>query len=176
MTRFRLNRPGTLLVGLMLGAVVGLNLRGLLPHVPLHASATQGFDNFAIATGLVDDQVEGLYFLDFITGDLRCAVINPKTGKFNSLFTYNVASDFTARGGGQRNAKYLMVTGLANMPRGRSKFQFARSIIYVAEATTGEVAAYTIPWNPAMQAAGKSQSGLFQPLDRAKIRTMTLRE
>ena len=173
MARFQLNRPAILVIGLALGCVIGLNVGGLIPSVPLHATATQGLGNFAIATGLVDESVEGLYFLDFITGDLRCAVINPRTGMFNSLFTYNVASDFAARGGPGK-AKYLMVTGLANIPRGR--VQFARSIVYVAEATTGEVAAYAIPWNSSLQAAGKAQAGVFKPLDKRKIRTMTLRD
>ena len=39
--------------------------------MPLHATATHGLDKFAIATGLVDDSVEALYFLDFLTGDMR---------------------------------------------------------------------------------------------------------
>lgn len=168
------NRSVLVATGLIVGLVVGINLRGRLPSVPLHASATDGLDNFAIATGLVDDSVEGLYFLDFITGDLKCVVVNPKTGKFNSLFSYNIAQDFVSRGGG--NPKYLMVTGLANMPRGRAKFQFSQSIIYIAEATTGEVAAYTIPWSSSAQAAQQPQMGTFQPLDRVKIRTMTLRD
>ena len=58
-----------------------------------------------------------------------------------------------------------MVTGSADMPRGTANFQYAKSIVYVAEASTGQVAAYTIPWNSSMQAAGKPQYGEFQPLD-----------
>ena len=139
--------------GIVLGLIIGLNMQGLWPSVPLHASATHGFDKFAIATGLVDDSVEALYFLDFLTGDMRAAVINPKTGKFNSFFTRNIAADF---GGAGRNSGYLMVTGSVDMPRGTANFQFAKSIVYVAEASTGQVAAYTIPWNSSMQAAGKT--------------------
>jgi hypothetical protein len=69
-----------------------------------------------------------------------------------------------------------MVTGLANMPRGRADFQYAQSIVYVAEATTGQVATYTIPWNSAFQAAGKTQYGEFQPLDKAAFRTAFVRD
>jgi hypothetical protein len=167
------SRAAWLAVGVVLGLIVGLNVSGLWPQVPLHATATQGLDKFAIATGLVDDNVEAIYFLDFLTGDLSAAVINPKTGKFNALFTRNIASDF---GAVNKNARYLIVTGFADMPRGRSNFQFAKSIVYVAEASSGKVAAYTIPWNSANQASGAAQKGEFQPLDVAAFRTTIIRD
>ena len=110
--------PAYLGPGIVLGLVIGLNIEGLWPSIPLHASATHGIDKFAIATGLVDDSVEALYFLDFLTGDMRAAVINPKTGKFNSFFTRNIAADF---GGAGRNSGYLMVTGSVDMPRGTAQ-------------------------------------------------------
>ena len=162
-----------LVAAAVLGLVAGLNLAGVWPSVPLHASATQGLDKFAIATGLVDSEVEALYFLDFLTGDLRAAVIDQKTGKFNAFFTRNIAADFGAVGKG---ARYLVVTGSANMPRGRNNFQYAKSIVYVAEANTGQVAAYTIPWNSSFQASGKPQQGEFQPLDVAQFRTAFVRD
>jgi hypothetical protein len=160
-------------LGTVLGLVIGLNLEGLWPAAPLHASATHGIDKFAIATGLVDNDVEALYFLDFLTGDMRAAVINPKTGKFNSFYTRNIAADF---GGAGRNSGYLMVTGSVNMPRGTNNFQYADSIVYVAEASTGVVAAYTIPWNSSMQAAGRMQYGEFQRLDVQPFRTAFVRD
>jgi hypothetical protein len=166
-------RPACVGAGVILGLVVGLNIQGLWPSMPLHASATHGLDKFAIATGLVDDRVEALYFLDYLTGDLRAAVINPKNGKFNSFFTRNIAADF---GGAGRAMGYLLVTGAANMPRGTANFQYANSIVYVADATTGQVAAYTIPWNSALQAAGKTQYGEFQPLDVQPFRTAFVRD
>src|SRR3954462_9421996 len=159
--------------GLVAGLVVGLNLEGLWPSMPLHASATHGIDKFAIATGLVDGSVEALYFLDFLTGDLRAAVINPKTGKFNSFFTRNIAADF---GGAGRSSGYLMVTGSVNMPRGTANFQYAHSIVYFAEATTGQLAAYPIPWNSTLHAAGKPQQGEFKPLDVQQFRTAFVRD
>ena len=154
--------PFYLAIGLLAGLMVGLNIQGLWPNIPLHATATQGVDKFAIATGLVKNGVEAIYFLDFLTGDLRAAVLNPKTGQFNSRFTYNIASDFDNSG---QKSRYLMVTGLTQIPRGRSNFQFADSSVYIAEASTGKVAVYTIPWNPGMQAAGKPQNGPLVPLN-----------
>jgi hypothetical protein len=167
------NGSACLAAGIVLGLVVGLNLTGLWPNVPLHATATHGLDKFAIATGLVDDSVEALYFLDFLTGDLRAAVINPKTGKFNAFFTRNIAADF---GGAGRSSGYLLVTGFADMPRGSANFQFSKSIVYVAEASTAQVAAYTIPWNSSLHFAGKTQYGEFQPLDVKPFRTTFIRD
>ena len=166
-------RSAYLGVGVVLGLIIGLNLEGLWPTAPLHASATHGIDKFAIATGLVDSGVEALYFLDFLTGDMRAAVINPKTGKFNSFYTRNIAADF---GGAGRNSGYLLVTGSVDMPRGANKFQYAESIVYVAEAGTGQVAAYTIPWNSSLQAAGTTQYGEFVPLDVQQFRTAFVRD
>jgi hypothetical protein len=162
-----------LTVGVICGLVVGLNVKGLWPTIPLHATSTHGLDKFAIATGLVDNGVEALYFLDYLTGDMRAAVINPKTRRFNSFFTRNIAADF---GGAGRSTGYLMVTGFADMPRATNNFQFAQSIVYVADVTTGSVAAYTIPWNTTMQAAGQTQYGQFEPLDVRMFREQIIRD
>jgi hypothetical protein len=170
--RFK-TRPACLGWGIVLGLIVGLNVQGIWPSVPLHASATHGVEKFAIATGLVDSNVEALYFLDYLTGDLRAAVINPKNGLFNSFFTRNIAADF---GGAGRSTGYLLVTGTVDMPRGTSRFQFSRSVVYVADATTGQVAAYTIPWNSSLHAAGQPQYGEFQRLDVRAFRTAFVRD
>jgi len=173
MKRLVRTRPACVATGVALGLILGLHIQGIWPRVPLHASATHGIDKFAIATGLVDNGVEALYFLDFLTGDMRAAVINPKTGRFNSFYTRNIALDF---GGAGRNSGYLLVTGSADMPRGTAQFQFARSVVYVAEASTGVVAAYTIPWNSSLQAAGRTQYGEFQLLDVKPFRTAFVRD
>lgn len=173
MNRFFSTRAACWGGGVVLGLIIGLNIQGIWPSVPLHASATHGLDKFAIATGFVDEEVEALYFLDYLTGDLRAAVVNPKTGTFNAFFTRNIAADF---GGAGRTNGYLLVTGQANMPRGAAQFQFARSIVYVADATTGVVAAYTIPWNSTLHFAGRPQYGEFYRLDVRPFRTAFVRD
>lgn len=164
--------------GLAVGLGIGIGLHLLLPAVPVQATATEGFDNFAIATGLADGQVEAVYFLDYATGELRCAVVNPKTGAFNAFFTYNVAADFAKAGAGGGNAKYLMVTGLADLPvpRGGGNNQLGKSIVYIAEANSGVVAAYTIQWNPSLLHAGRPQQGTFRLLDIKPFRSTFIRD
>jgi hypothetical protein len=175
-----------LAMGLVVGAVVGWNADAFFATSDdtlareaqfwnrLNASATENHDNFSIATGLVDAGVEGLYFLDYLTGELKAAVINPKTGLFSAFFQYDIRQDFGATAGG--SPKYLMVTGLVDMPRGRAGFQLARSCVYIADANSGQVAAYVMPWNSSMMAAGKPQTGTFQRLDMKQFRTTMVRD
>ena len=174
----RMNESAVWLTGLAAGLVLGLMAHRMLPQVPVQATATEGFDNFAIATGLADGSVEGVYFLDYLTGELKCAVINPKTGKFTASFTYNVAADFRQAGAGAGNAKYLLVTGIADMPvpRGAGNVQYGKSVVYIAEAQSGLVAAYTIQWNPALLAGNRPQQGSFVLLDFMPFRTTAVRD
>jgi len=177
------NQAAMVVFGLIAGAVlmaawhgVGQNSR---PSVPLswgtqvQATATHGEGNFAIATGFVDDSIEAFYFLDFLTGDLRAAAVSRRTGKFVAFFQRNIQQDFT---GSAKNPKYLMVTGMANIPRGRSNTQVGNSLIYIAEASSGEVAAYALPWNSSLNAKGEGQRGGFVPLARGSFRTTFVRD
>ena len=41
-----------------------MNVVGVWPQVPIHAVATHGQDNFAIATGSLDENVEAIFVLD----------------------------------------------------------------------------------------------------------------
>ena len=70
-------------VGMFAGALVVTGLHRPLARgpmeFPLYASASHGGDGFAMATGNIDEDVDGLYTLDFLTGDLMCWVFNPRT-------------------------------------------------------------------------------------------------
>lgn len=164
--------------GVLVGLLVGIVSQRLLPDTPVHATATEGLDNFAVATGLADQQIEAVYFLDYLTGELKCAVINPKNGKFGAFFSYNAAADFRQAGAAAAGAKYLLVTGVADMPvpRGGGNNQLGKSIVYIAEANSGIVAAYTIQWNPSLLHSGRRQQGTFVLLDIQQFRTTAIRD
>jgi hypothetical protein len=52
-----------------------------------------------------------------------------------------------------------MVTGMCALRRsGGNRLQPSNAMCYVAELTTGKVAAYSIPWSPSMYAAGQPQN------------------
>lgn len=171
-------------VGLAVGGTIGWfaqtdnasSLRvGDLPfEIPLHAAAAQGFENFAVATGPIDQGLEAFYFLDFLTGDLRAVVINTRQAEFGAFFEYNILNDFNA--GSLKNPKYLMVTGEANVPRGRGNTQIGQSIVYITEATSGQMVAYINPWNSSSQAAGRGQKGTFRKFASVQLRSQFVRD
>jgi hypothetical protein len=167
------NHSAVLIVGIVVGAALTAGWHGVTSIPQAHAVATSGSDNFAIATGFVDDQVEALYFLDFLTGDLRCAVVNRKNAAFTAFFQYNVLADFP---GINDKPRFLMVTGMADLQRGRGATQIARSLVYVAEATSGRVAAYAVPYNSTLLAAGAPQTGGFIRIAQGSFRDAFVRD
>jgi len=167
------NHAALLIVGIFVGVLVSSAWWGLGQGVQVQAVATHGEDNFAIATGFVDEGLEAFYFLDFLTGDLRAAVVSRRTGEFIALFEKNVLMDFDTL---PRNPKFLMVTGLANIPRGQAPFQIGQSLIYIAEASSGVVNAYALPWNPSLNAAGRPQQGTFIRMAGGEFRTAFVRD
>jgi len=140
--------------------VVGLVLGGLWPQTPLHTTATDRADTYAIATGYLDQDVEAVYFLDFLTGDLTAAVLGRRPGMFGAVYRYNVLRDLQVDP--TKNPKFLMVTGLADVPRTGGRVEAARAAVYVAEITTGKVAAYLVPWNRSAFNAGQPIAGTLQ--------------
>lgn len=147
----------------------------VLPPVELYATASQAHDNFVIATGFVDEGMEALYFLDFLTGDLKATVINERRPGFAAFYEYNIAADFNL--GTVKNPKYLMVTGVARNARNAGAGgQLSHSILYVVEASTGQLMAYGLPWNPSLAASGKPQRGSFIPIARTALRTAFVRD
>lgn len=172
-TIHKLTLGGAVAVALAAGATAGWLAKpstSLIPPTHVSASATAGAENFAVATGLVDEGVEAFYFLDFLTGKLKATVINTRKGEFGAYFEYDITQDF---GGAGRRPKYLMVTGLVNIPRGRGNSQISRTAIYITEATTGQMAAYVMPWNSSLQAAGKGQQGTFIRVGTVPLRSDT---
>lgn len=162
-----------LVVGMAVGAAVAAGWHGLSSMPRAHAVATHGSDNFAIATGMVEDDVEALYFLDYLTGELRGTIISRRNAAFTGFFTYNVMQDFDGVGDPPR---FLMVTGMANIPRGRGNTQIGKSLVYIAEATTGQVAAYVMPFNSTLWASGAPQQGTFLLVAKGSFRDAIVRD
>jgi hypothetical protein len=185
-------RDRRILAGSMLvvGLAIGLSLGGALTlgvwlghqspaaahwtDLKLKASASHGSDTFAIATGAVDDDVEGLYTLDFLTGDLQCFVINPRTGNFGGWFKTNVASHLGIEKGKKPN--YLLATGLINVQGSGGNQRPAATMCYVVDANTGDVAAFSFPWAKSATAAGMAQATEMRLVGKWKARELNLRQ
>ncbi len=124
----------------------------------LSASASHGGANMAVCTAPVDENAEGFFALDYLTGDLKGWVYYPRRGVFGGLFATNVSP---ALGGIQKNAEYLLVSGGAASPPTGSNVRAAASLLYVVDTKSGQFAAYTIPWSRAGENAGAAQLDTF---------------
>jgi hypothetical protein len=156
-------------IGLAIGMLFALVLAGCWPTAPLHAVATDRTDGFAVATGYCDEAVEAVYFLDFATGDLTAAVVSKQTGRFNAYYTHNVLADLHINPG--KAPRFLLTTGSADLRRtGGKTTQLSRSLVYVAELQSGNVAAYAIPWSSSAWNAGQTMRGQFTLLDVGRFR------
>jgi len=158
----------------VLGVVAGLCLSGFWPNTPLHAVATDRFDTFAICTGPVDDESEAIYFLDFLTGDLRAAVLSPQSGKFAAFYQLNILNHLGVDV--SKNPRYLMVSGISDLRRGAARVRYSRAVVFVAEVTSGRVAAYAIPWAREKFVAGQTIRDSLVPLDVTQFRTAAIRD
>ncbi len=164
------SRPGSALwAGLGVGLVAGMLLAVCWPNVPLHAVSTDRTDGFAIATGYCDESVEAVYFLDFVTGELTAAVVSRQNGRFNAFYTHNVVADLGINPG--KPPRFLLTTGTADLRRSGGKtMALSRSLVYVAELQSGNVAAYAIPWSSSAWNAGQTLSGDFTLLSVGRFR------
>jgi hypothetical protein len=176
-----------LAVGLVLGLAVvagvllGLGSRPsemtlaerLLGETQLRATGATGGKSIALATGVIDEGTEGIFVLDYLTGELQCWVINPRLGTFNSMFKYNVIADLGIEQG--KTPDYVMTTGVADF-RGPTASQVARSVVYVADGNTGNVGCYAVPWNRAAATAGQPLTGPLQRVAVGKARLVAVQE
>ncbi len=162
-----------LLVGVAAGLVAGLNVAGIWPQVPLHAVATHGQENFAICTAPMDDEVEAIFVLDDLTGDLKGTVLNVQMRRFNTLFEYNVLHDLPTPT--TKNPHYRIVSGVANIRQNVQAGQMARSVLYVAEVTSGQMVVYGVPWVPGRGNSMIQVKTTLIPLDKWQFRTTAIR-
>jgi hypothetical protein len=168
-------------LGLSLGGAVALGVllgrRGAteqasfpgLAELRLKAAATHGGETFAIATGPIDDEAEGLFTLDFVTGDLMCTVINPRNYSFGGQFGINITSALPAEKA--KKPSYLIATGSINARTGS-----AGCICYVVDANTGDVAAFSFPWTKSLTSVGVPQMQPMRQVGKWQARSVNLRQ
>ena len=168
-------------VGVLIGGLAAVGYLGpgppVLPEVQLHATASHGTDTLAAATGPVDEEVEGLYTLDFLTGDLQCFVVYVRgstAGKIGGLFKKNVIADLGIEK--TKKPNYLLLTGQARFAGRGGQARPALSIVYVIDANTGAFSTYSIPWNSNLHVRGTPQAGALILLDKGIARTAVIRE
>lgn len=154
-----------------IGLLAGLILGGIWPSTPLHAVTTDRTTTFAMATGPVDDEFEAVYFLDYLTGNLNAVVLGRQQGRgFTAFYQHNVLNDLGVNPG--KKASYLMATGMANVRSAAARVRPSLAAVYVAEVSSGKVAAYAIPWSKNAHAAGQPTRGPLLPLGVTPFRAV----
>lgn len=186
MKRFR-GRATWLVAGVTLGLFAGIGAAASFMYfgqparpagwpqgVPLHASTASTSESMAIATGRIDEDVEGLFTLDFLTGDLQCFVLNPRNGKYVGWFKTNVTAHLPVEKG--KKPQYLLTTGLWAPAGFATNQRPCQCVCYVADANTGMVQAYYFPWVRGAASSGLTQSAPLLTIDPGiKARVIPLR-
>jgi hypothetical protein len=146
-----------------------LSTKELPPGFPierLKANSTHGGPNLAVATARISDETDGIFFLDYLTGNLQCWVYYARMGKFMAKFETNVTQQLPP----SKNAEYLLVTGSTEVVAAASNARPAASVIYVVDVKAGAFAAYTVPWVRAAETSGQQQGGPLVFLDYGQFR------
>ena len=173
-----------LLVGMLLGAGIfcagGLvfhrsaapSTREFMP-VSFRPDATSMGKSISVATGWVTDEVEGIFVLDHLTGNLQCWVMNSRSGEVGGVFRGNI----TAALGLQANADpdYVIATGRFDFSNFRQgNFKYANCICYVGESSAGKILAYSFTYDPTVGARGLPQLGELNLIATIPFRDETL--
>ncbi len=126
----------------------------------------------AVATGTVSDDAEGVFFLDFLTGELQCLVYYPRQGAFGARYFTNVLPHLGNTG---KNSKYLLVTGDMVVPSVSGRPRPGGTLVYVTNISTGMFAAYAVPWDRTAEAAGQIQTGPLVYVGGGPVRNYQIR-
>jgi len=164
-------------VGMAIGVFVATNQQtagsSLFPETALHAVATARSESssMAVATGPIDEDTEGLFTLDFQTGELMCFVMYPKGAgqrRIGGFFKANVIKDL----GFEKTKKpnYLLVTGVTSFVGRTGTTRPGLSVAYVVDPNTGNFVAYGVPWDQTAAARMAPQMGALVKLDAQGIR------
>lgn len=142
------------------------------PEVQLQAAATDREGRLILATGYVAPDLEAVYSLDQTTGRLSAGILSRKGGKFQGMYQGDVNNDLAALlqtkgalAAFPATPKYSLVTGEVDAEnRGGARWKVAKSVVYIAEANTGMVLVYTIPWEQTLHGADQNHSGNLELL------------
>ncbi len=158
---------------LLVGMWIGKGQSNDSSPIPLAASSADSSDNCAMATGPISDDAEGVFFIDFKTGDLQCLVYYPRTGRFGARYYTNVRAQL---GNAGKNSKYVMVTGAIASRATSGGARPGHCLVYVTDVTTGLFAAYAVPWDRNAEATGRPQGAPLVFVQGGPIRDYQLPE
>lgn len=140
----------------------------------LRADSAASGKTVSMATGRIDADIEGLFVLDHLTGNLFCSLLSPRTGQQLGLFQTNAALLIGDRVG---DPDYVMTTGYIELgAAGRiGNLRPAQCVCYVSEGNSGRVLAFTLQFDRQRLQNGIPQEGLLQLIWQGSIRAPGLR-
>lgn len=139
----------------------------------LHATAAHGSKHVSVATVPVDAGVEAVVVLDHITLELTGYIMNPYTGKFFAGYYAQLANEFGVKQG--KLPEFTLIAGRANFRQFTGNQRPADGVVYVAEALSGKMIAYGIPWDSTFRSNPPNLArARFIPLDQTTFRTIPI--
>lgn len=165
----RTNPGNSRFLWLIVGVIAGLGIAKFWPHEPLQAATSDRSAKFGMLTNSTGFAgLEGVFVLDYLTGQMTGAVIDQKSGKFLISYSRNVAKDFGVDP--KSTPQYAFVGGRASIAGGRGVSP-ATGVIYVGELTSGMVIAYGMDYRILRKPVAK----LFFKLDAFRFREAALK-
>jgi len=133
-------------VWLLTGLLAGLGIASLWPVEQAHAVATDRDQKFAITTvESFPTAPEAVFVLDFLTGRLTGALLNPQSGLFTNFYFRNIAADFNNAKG-----KFAIIPGAGVLLSGGGATT-SSGVLYIAELSSGKVVAYRYPYRNSVE-------------------------
>lgn len=126
--------------------------------VSFNRDATSNGKAVSVATGNIDNAVEGIFVLDHLTGNLQCWVINARSGEIGAIYRGNVLDALGIQG--KADPDYVLATGrfdFSNFRKGN--LRYADCICYVGESSSGKIAGFSFTYDPTTGARGRPQAG-----------------
>lgn len=148
-----------------------------LPPIELMAGTASRTKSMSMATGLIDNNAEALFVLDHVSGNLQCWMLNSRTGNVGGIFTANVKTDLMMAGK-TGEPDFVMTTGnFFFNGNTTANLSPAKSVCYVADATSGNVVGYSIIYNKQAIVRGTVITGTLNVVCKGSARgEMTTRD
>ena len=154
------------------GVIIGLVLGGLVPPLPLHGSTAASIEGFSVVSAELEPGQEGIYYLDYQTGDLGAAFLHPRTGKFINLYKHNILKDFAEA----KTPKFMMISSSTPMIFPQGNIRPSVGIVYVIEITSGIACAYTAPYATNRESIPTPTNEALRLVDKIKFRSQAIRD
>ena len=139
-------------------------------------SAARG-KGVSMATGLINEEFEGLFILDHLSGELQCWLLNPRSGQVGGIYRADVAEALGTDATDKGEPDYVMTTGRFFINANRTGNMVpADSVLYVADGNTGKVIGYNVRFNKAGLQRGAVQEGTLTVVCTGSVRNVLTRQ